>query len=998
MDDEQLELGAQQAKLSGLAGGELASRKDVLLSGTPPGELVASFLAWASGEVGASGVQLWQDDGSGSNSGWRCLAFAGCAPDEDDSQVAGSSDGEEPCVSGNGRLALPLHVPGAGRVALVVAGCTPGPEPVRRLQQAAQILERRLPTSLEFERARTAEGRLREAERLQQALFAVADLAASTRELSDILGSLHGIVGTLMYAENFFVALRERGGNEIRFPYFRDTEDAEPPDPEKAFGPEVMKDSLTAHVMATGAALMGPSERLVEEAGLEMGGHGPQSVDWLGVPLLAAGECFGAVVVQSYDPRYRYQERDRSLLNFVAQHIAGILQQRWIQSELERRVQQRTNELREANRALMIEVDERQRGEQLQAALFRITELGSEPVSLEEFYAALHRIIGRLLYAKNFYIAMLSADGDALEFPYSADERDVQIGARKLGRGLTEYVLRTGQALLADRNAIDDLNEAGEIHSVGARATMWLGVPLMCESGTAGVIAVQSYDSEHGYQRRDQEILTFVSLHIANALDRKHAGERLRQANAELERRVAERTEALYSANRDLREQILERQRFERQLQYAATHDALTGLPNRVTFLDALAESLLLFRRQPDRRFGVLFLDLDRFKVINDSVGHLVGDELLKEVGKRLTEVVTGKGMVARLGGDEFAVLVRQIGRDEDVVELASQIIAVLDEPIRAGGKELFTAASVGIASARAQYVSPGELLRDADVALYRAKARGRRRYEVFDDALRREALQQMEVEGNLRRALARSEFEPVFQPIIALATGRVAGYEALMRWRHPQRGLLGPGEFLSTAEETGVAEAMDWQIFEAVAEHAGQLTRDGSYVTLNVGGRHFRNPRFVTDFLRLLDRFDFPPQSLQVEVTEHILIEEPEKVRVMMDELRASGIRLALDDFGTGYSSLSYLHRFPLNTLKIDRSFVVALDQDDSPNAHAVMHAICSLGNALGMSVIAEGIETRQQMNLVRQFGCGYGQGYLFSRPLSLQALLEERAMAALR
>ena len=966
---------------------ELA-RADLLLTGTSSAELSDSVGRWAQLRFAARSTQLWMNEPRG----FSLIAAFGRASTDADRQLALETAIQRIPRREAQRSAFPLNLLG-GRtgVLLIVADASLLDEPT--VQRAVELLGHRLPAALEIERLNSAVVQLAEAERLQRALFAIADLASSNRDLGEVLAVTHGIVAGLMYAENFFVVLRDRQSGDVSFPYFRDVLDTEnTPAPDEVFPLASLKGSLAAHVVTTGETLMGPSELIGLQIGVESDSFGPQSVDWLGVPLVFAGEVFGAVVVQSYDARHRYTEQERSLLTFVAQHLGAALQRRWVQVELERRVLERTNELREANLALRSEVEERQRGEQLQAALFRIAELGASGVSLGDFYAAVHRVIGRLLYAANFYIATLVDEGKALDFPYSVDERDSRRVRRPLGRGLTEFVLRTGQALLADRALIDQLHESGEIASFGPRARMWLGVPLVCEAGTVGVLAVQSYDHLHTYQRRDQEILTFVAFHIANALERMRGAERLRQANLDLERRVAERTEALFAVNRDLRQQIAERERFERELKYAASHDSLTDLPNRATFVATMAEALARYRRRHRERFGLLFLDLDRFKVINDSVGHLIGDELLKVVAQRLSSVVAGRGMVARLGGDEFAVLMEALDSEEEAVRLAEQIIGVLDEPIRVAGKELFTSTSVGIAVARPLYASPEELLRDADVALYRAKARGRRRCEVFDEALRREALHQLELEGNLRRALVRGEFEPVFQPIMALDGGTIVGYEALMRWRHPQRGLLAPGEFLATAEETGLSEAMDWQVFELVFAQAWALVESGGYVTINVGGRHFRNPGFVDQLLRLLGRYEFAADHLRVEVTERILIEEPDKVRTMMQELSAAGIRLALDDFGTGYSSLSYLHQFPLHALKVDRSFISALDAESRGSAEAVLRAVCLLGRSLGMDVIAEGIETQRQLDSVRQLGCEFGQGYLFSRPLPLNTLLQQR------
>jgi diguanylate cyclase (GGDEF)-like protein len=396
-----------------------------------------------------------------------------------------------------------------------------------------------------------------------------------------------------------------------------------------------------------------------------------------------------------------------------------------------------------------------------------------------------------------------------------------------------------------------------------------------------------------------------------------------------------------------------------------------------------------LYRADGDRRFAVLFLDLDRFKVINDSVGHLVGDDLLKEAGNRIAGVVGDSGMVARLGGDEFAILLEPLRADDEAVALADRIIDSLDAPIRVGGKELFTSASIGITVARAHYSNPDELLRDADVALYRAKAKGRRCHEMFDEELRREALHRLEVEGNLRRALVRDEFEPVFQPILCLDGGKVVGYEALLRWRHPQGGLILPGDFLPIAEESGLAEAIDWQVYELVLAQGWALRDTGAYVSINVGARHFRGARFVPDLLRLVERYEFPPTQLCVEVTERTLLEDPAHARELMRQLRASGMRLALDDFGTGYSSLSYLHQFPLDVLKVDRAFVEALGAESGSNAQAVLRAICSLGRSLGLQVVAEGIETRRQLETLRLLGCEHGQGFLFARPQPLEEVL---------
>jgi diguanylate cyclase (GGDEF)-like protein len=956
----------------------LAKRASLVLSGSRAHELVGSLRSWAIERFGATSVALWRCDpgepissagSAGDFNDWPMNALVDCLAAPGEMHTVVLPVGTLCCVGlgaeGETNLAVSLLLPPGATV-------TSDSD----LPDLLLLFRQRLPAALELERLHEAVVRLEEAERLQRALFRIADLAGSDHEMGELLAAIHAVVGELMYAENFFIALYSTDHDALYFPYFRDVADIDTPPPDQLFPMTEYEGSLTAHVLRTGTTLMGPSQLLVDTIGSEPIGFGPQSVDWLGVPMPRGAEVMGAVVVQSYDEQHRYSEKDKTLLNFVAQHIATALERKLAHEQLERRVAERTEELSR-------EVEERQRGERLQAALFRIAELGSTTETPEAFSAAVHSVVGRLLYAGNFYIALLSPDSRQIEFPYSVDEFDVSREPRLLGRGLTEFVLRSGQPLLADRPTIERLTQEGEVLSHGTLSTTWLGVPLICDEQTVGVLAVQSYDSAHRYSRLDQELLTFVSYHIANALMRKRAADSLKFANARLERRVADRTEELFNANRDLREQIAQRERIERQLKHDALHDGLTGLPNRLHLLNRLGEALARFARFPQRRFAVLFLDLDRFKVINDSVGHLVGDELLKEVGGRITRVLNGWGLVARLGGDEFAVLLEPIESESDVTGLAAGIIESLSDPVRVAGKELYTSTSIGIALSHAQYRTPEELLRDADVALYRAKAQGRRRFEVFDEALRREALAQLEMEGNLRRAVVRSEFEPHYQGIVDITSGEVLGYEALLRWRQPNGVLLLPGEFLELAEESGLAESIDWQIYELVFAQANLLLDAPSFVSVNVGARHFHSPQFIERLLALLERYEMPATQLRIEVTERTLLEDPPQVMQTLHALRDHGIRVALDDFGTGYSSLSYLHRFPLHALKIDRSFVSDLGPDSPPSTLAVLRAITSLARSLDLEVIAEGIETQTQREVLMSLGCRLGQGFLFSRPL---------------
>ncbi|WP_386067039.1 EAL domain-containing protein [Tahibacter sp. UC22_41] len=824
--------------------------------------------------------------------------------------------------------------------------------------------------------------RLERAERLQRALFAIADQANADRDMAEVMAALHRIVGSLMYAENFYIVLYEPSRHTVRFPYFVDVADQDVPDATREFALHELAGNMTWHLLTGGKALRGSPEALNDQVDGVIVQAGPECVDWLGVPLLRGNQVVGGIVVQSYRESERLSDQDQALLTYVAQHILTALERRRAHEELEQRVAERTDALREANRVLQQQVLERQRGERLQAALFRIAELANTTDSLEDFYAALHRVVGGLLNARNFYIALQSDDGNELRFPYSVDEFDHERRTRRPGRGLTEYVLNHGTALLADRPGIERLSATGDVTSIGTQSTCWLGVPLICADKAVGVLAVQSYSEDYGYTPRDQELLTFVSYHIANALERKRNAESLKSAYAELEQRVAERTGELAAANRDLREQIAYRESMERQLKHETLHDSLTGLPNRTLFLERLELALDRYRRDPRRLFAVLFLDLDRFKVINDSVGHLVGDDLLYEVGGRIAGCLDSGDVAARLGGDEFAILLHDVVDPERAMIFAARIIEALNAPIRLGQKEVFTSTSIGIALCSPRYAKAEELLRDADVAMYRAKAEGRHRYALFDERLHQEALRLLEVENDLRRAIARGELEPYFQPIVRLSDRSLVGYEALVRWRHPERGVLLPAEFLPVAEDSGSAEQIDWQMFERVCAIAPALTAQGGFISINLTARHFRLSELDRELFAILDRNGVMPSRIRIEVTERALLENPAQVKLILDGLRRRGISVALDDFGTGYSSLSYLHQYPLQALKIDRSFVAEMRPYDDGSSSAVVRAILAMAGSLGMQVIAEGIETESQQQALEGLGCEFGQGFLFGRP----------------
>src|SRR5690349_23379741 len=569
--------------------------------------------------------------------------------------------------------------------------------------------------------------------------------------------------------------------------------------------------------------------------------------------------------------------------------------------------------------------------------------------------------------------------------------------------GMVQYLVHTGLGATASA-----LKANVSIWYMWSRNFLWISISYFAGAAGAGFIV-----SSLGTARFWAFLVCIpIIIIVYFSYDRymrevkastRHA-EEAERARAELEHQRAEQAEKHVQ---ELNAYIAEQERISRVLEetkehfrHAAFHDSLTGLPNRAMFTELLKAEIENSKRRENHMFAVLFLDLDRFKNINDSLGHTHGDLLLVAFAERLERALRPVDTLARFGGDEFAILLSGMSDATDAVRVAQRIQDELSQPFVLDKNSAFATASIGIALSSSGYDRADDILRDADIAMYRAKENGKARYEVFDHAMHARAVSRLQLESDLRQAVEQKEFCVYYQPIVSLETGRLAGFEALVRWNHPRHGLVSPADFIPVAEETGLIVPIGEWVLQEACKHIRECqlahpTHRSLSLSVNLSARQVAQSDLIDRVKEALAVSKLSPHCLKLEITESVVMENAEAAALMFKQLRALGVQLSIDDFGTGYSSLSYLHRFPLNYLKIDRSFVSRLTTD---NDNAIVRTISTLARNLGMEVIAEGIETEEQYQQLKMLGCEYGQGFLFSQPVNKDAVLHLLAADARR
>jgi len=828
---------------------------------------------------------------------------------------------------------------------------------------------------------------------VESALYEITELGISSDSMEDYYTKIHEIIGRLTYAENFFIALYDQKRDRVKFVYFVDEVDTNlNVDNLGVLTQEDLRKSLTGHLLKTGKMMhknMEQARKLEEENVITQ--QGTDAADWLGIPLSYKNELLGAMVIQSYDPNIIFGKKEEDILQFISRQIALLIKSKIAEQNLveanrslEKRVAERTETLKEINVAMRIEIEERKKSEDIQAALFKITDLVSTSSSLDDFFKSTHRVISQLMYAENEYVALLSDDKQFVEFLYHVDQLDPKPEKRLITEenkriGFTERILLSGEVVLFNRRDEDAKATSG------ASAASFLGVPLKDKNRTFGVLAVQSYSKDIIYDEIDKKILITIGKQIATAILRKKDADSLRTAHEQLEHRVRERTS-------ELEKTIIKRRKIELQLEHDSLHDTLTGLPNRLYFSNQLNELIERGDSLLGNHFAVLFLDLDRFKLINDSLGHHVGDLFLKEVSTRLKSCLRQNDVVARLGGDEFCILMRQIDDQRTAINLSARILKELKKPVVVEKHSLITSASIGIRLAISDSSTAAEIMSDADAAMYQAKHQGKNCFCLFDSDIKSIVTSRMEIENDMRDAIKNKNMYLVYQPLMDLRTNKIAGCEALIRWQRPNQEFMSPSEFIPIAEETGIiveiGEYVALEAVKALGEFSKHPATKDLTVNINVSALQILSRSFDVFIRELLAKTKVDPKLLNIEITESILIEDYKAATSFVRELKSMGISVYLDDFGTGFSSLSYLHQFPFDVIKLDKSFIDAMEIGEKNLA--IVDSISSMASNLQMEIAAEGIETEEQLNQLNRFDYHYGQGYFFAKPMPLDELIE--------
>jgi len=819
----------------------------------------------------------------------------------------------------------------------------------------------------------------RRAYAVQQALLNLSELASTLSDMAEFYPRIHSLLNSHLTADNCYVVLLDPQTGRFSLEYHADEKDlvdiGEVQSDEFARG-------LTGYVVRSGKPLLcDPAcfRRLLDAGEIEM--QGTPSLHWLGVPLKRGQQVIGVMAVQIYQSGRLYQQHDVELLTELTVHTVTAIDRVRSRELLEQTVRERTRQLQNINHSLQREIRERSNAEQLQAALYEISELTSTDMEMAAFYRQVHQILSKLMPADNCYIALLDESGKSLSFPFYADQFSPPAPQRPLRRGFTEYVLRVGEARLINHELAELLVNQGEVirlvqdaaGSAVPNATSWLGAPLLIEQQALGVIAVQSYQQDYLYSDNELHILKFVSEHIAVAIQRKLNQAQQKQHQDDLERKIFERTRELRQTNLFLRLQVEERKKAEEKLFFEANHDALTGLANRQMFMLQLRQKLALRSRDANLRFAVLFIDLDRFKLINDTMGHHAGDAFLIEISKRLLSTVREHDLVARQGGDEFVVLLSQLQEDSDAEDVADRIIEAVRQPMTLDGQQLYSGASVGIVHYHASYQQADAMLRDADAAMYQAKSLGRNRFVIFTESMRQQLLQELSLEQALHQAVTDRQFGVVYEPIVCSEKQHVLGFAARMQCQRQE--FTDADQIYRQAEQAGVLPQIELQLLEQVLQLLASQY-EPALICLPLSAQHLSNPQQFEKLQKLLQQKSHLLHRLSLGFSESALLRLTTPALACLHNLKRLGVRLSLENLGADLLPVGLLSQYSFDFVRLDAQFCRSVARQSQKRP--LLDIVLQLALLYKFRLIADGVDDEQIRAQLTDAGCCYLQGKL--------------------